>query len=197
VRRSTGVTPYYLMYGHECVLPIGLAETTRMLSNWETVYTTEDLIVARMGQLERRPEEVSRAMVRLRRSRAAGVNSRNERYERRQRNRDFQVGDLVLVRDAARDNTHRTKEADRYWGPFRVVRQGANGAFALAELNGALKRGRFAGNRVRRWYPRQDIETEDRAQAGREKRFPEPPEGTDSGSDGPDHGADWDFLKDI
>lgn len=165
VRRSTGMTPYFLMYGHDCVLPIDVKEVTRMLSNWEAVRSHDDVLVARMAQLERRPEEVRKAMDRLRSSRESSVDARNDRNELKQRDREFLPGDLVSVRDAARDKTHRTREGDRYWGPFRVIRKGVNGAFTLSELDGTQKKGKIAGNRVRRWYPRQDIEEEDRREA--------------------------------
>jgi hypothetical protein len=70
VRRSTGETPYFLLYGQTCPLPIDWSENTLLIANWEAVASTEDLLEARMIQLERRVDELAKAKERVQKTRA-------------------------------------------------------------------------------------------------------------------------------
>ena len=54
VRRSTGYSAFELVYGRECLLPIQLAVNSWNIIDWESVEDREDLIMARMKQLDER-----------------------------------------------------------------------------------------------------------------------------------------------
>ena len=155
VRRSTGRTPYFLMFGQECVLPVDTSERGLMMVNWENVKDTADLLEARMVQLSRRREELEAARVRVQLSRQRSVYDHNAKWEARQMNRDFVEGDLVLVRESSQDKSHKVKDKPKWTGPFKVRRRTAGGAYVLEELNGVEMKERISHGRVRRFYERQ------------------------------------------
>ncbi|KAF9489847.1 hypothetical protein BDN71DRAFT_1400976 [Pleurotus eryngii] len=66
----------------------------------------------------------------------------------------FKPGDLVLIRDAARDKDLSGKYRARYFGPLRVVRQKAAGTYELMELDGTVSKHRYSTNRLVPYFPR-------------------------------------------
>lgn len=177
VRRSTGQTPYFMVYGQECVLPIDTSEKTLMISNWEKVTDTVDLLEARMRQLELRDTDLKIASKRVEASRALSIEYINEKRFRRHRDdQELKPGELVLIREARFDTTHKAKSYDRYRGPYRIVRKSDGGAYVLSELNGVELRKRIGHNLLRRYYPRESLEA---------VMLSELDEANDRGADGP------------
>jgi hypothetical protein len=167
-KRVTGCTPYFLMYGQECVLPINMTEEGLLMINWQNISSTKELLEARMVQLARRPEELAKAKACLREVRELSVAHHNEKWELRQRNRDFKPGELVLVRNNKQDNSHQVKSEPKYLGPFRVIGRNQGGAYHLCELDGTKFKGRIGHNRVRRYDERRGALILDRRAAGLE-----------------------------
>jgi hypothetical protein len=66
VRRSTGYSAFELVYGRECLLPVQFAVASWSMVDWENVQTKEDLIIARMRQLDQRSPEEAQAAENLR-----------------------------------------------------------------------------------------------------------------------------------
>ena len=70
VRRSTGYSAFELVYGRECLLPVQFSVASWCMIDWEgEVKTREDLLVARIRQLDQRALEEARAAENLERSR--------------------------------------------------------------------------------------------------------------------------------
>src|SRR5271170_7842804 len=53
VRRSTGYSAFRLVYGRDCVMPVELSLPTWSLSDWERLRTREEMLEARMMQMDR------------------------------------------------------------------------------------------------------------------------------------------------
>ena len=156
-RATTGHTPYYLLYGQECVLPVDVEFETFYISNWDSIRTTEDLLAARLRQLLRHTEDVENARDYLKRNRDKTVELHNERHQRSQMHRDLTVGDLVLVRNSKQDQTHVVRREARYLGPYRIVGITQGNTYELAELDGSPIRDpnlKVGHNRIRRFFSR-------------------------------------------
>src|SRR5207248_753889 len=95
VRRSTGFTPYSLVYGADPLLPIELSVPTWSVLPWDSVQSTSDLLAIRARQLERREDDLEEARQRLRRTRNANKDYFDARHATT--NRQFSVDDLVLL----------------------------------------------------------------------------------------------------
>jgi hypothetical protein len=52
VRQSTGYSAFELVYGRECILSVEFSVSSWSMVDWDSVKAREDLIVARMQQLD-------------------------------------------------------------------------------------------------------------------------------------------------
>ena len=151
----TRFMPAELLYKQKQIMP-----TEQTISSWATVdwkdeMSREELLAARIRQLERRPEDVDRAAEKLR---VARVKNKG-RFDRthRLRPKKIEEGDWVLVYDNSLDNQHRAmrKFARRWFGPYVVTSANDNGTYHLAELDGTRMAVPVAGKRIKafkKWH---------------------------------------------
>ena len=118
----------------------------------------EELLVARIRQLERRPEDVERAAEKLGTARVKN----KERFDpsHRLRPKKIEEGDWVLVYDNNLHNQHKAsrKFARRWFGPYAVTSANDNGTYHLAELDGLRLTMRVAGKRIKAFKKRHEDE---------------------------------------
>lgn len=157
-KRTTGFTPHYLLYGSESVLPIDAEFSTYLVGNWEAEMTTGELLAVRARQLHRLPEDRELASRLAAAAREESVIQLNSGRDRRHLNRAFEEKDLVLVRNAAQENSKAVPSKDRYLGPYRVREVSSMGAVRLCEVDGSPINDRalaqVSHGRVRRFFPR-------------------------------------------
>jgi transposase InsO family protein len=153
-RRSTGRSPFYLLYGVEPVLPFDLVEATFMIEGFRKGMTSEELLALRIRQLAKREDDLEHAAEVLRLSRIHSKEEFERRYARRIRKSIFQPGDLVLVRNSRIEKELNRKSKPRYLGPFEVVRQTKGGSYVVKELDGATRSQGVAAFRMLPYYPR-------------------------------------------
>ena len=163
-RASTGFTPYRLVFGQDCILPIELIAASWATVNWNRIKTRAELLAARAKQLERKEQDVCEAQENVRKSRL-----RNKAYfnkNRRERIDEIGVGDLVLLYNSVLDTQWSQKLSNKWLGPYRI-RQIAQdrGTYLLEELDGTKLEGIYAGDRVKRFHPRYGVESEDEDEA--------------------------------
>ena len=166
VRRTTGYTAFELVYGRECLLPIDLSLTSWSVVDWEgEVKTREDLLVARMRQLDERVLMESRAAAESERSRKGNKVYFDQHKRMRGTEQQLHVGDLVLLHRSQNTKSRSLKKKldDRWFGPYRVREIPANSTFyLLEELDGTHLKSTFAGDRLKRFFSRVELD-EDRA----------------------------------
>ena len=72
VRKSTGMTPYRVVFGQECLLPVEIAMESWRVVDWLRMERAEnkraELLALRARQLERRPEDIEKAVEAQRKS---------------------------------------------------------------------------------------------------------------------------------
>lgn len=61
------MTPYCILFGQEVVFPIELEVPTWAIQAWDHVQLTEELLLARARQIERRDHDMEEAVERLKR----------------------------------------------------------------------------------------------------------------------------------
>jgi hypothetical protein len=148
-RRATGHSPFFMAHGVEPVLPFDISEATYLFPPPQDLLSTQDLIVLRAQQLQKRDVEIARYQDQVYRRRLRSAEEFEEKYARSIKDYNFDPGTLVLVRDAIIDKSPIGKKVlPRYNGPFIVVRRRQNGSYQLSELDGTVSRLRIAAFRV-------------------------------------------------
>lgn len=155
VRISTGLTPYYISCGNEPVLPIELEIPTWRILPWDNVHTTSDLLAMRARQLQRRDEDLEEAVLHLQRMRLEGKERHDEKHTTRE---ELAIGNIALLHDTKREKDMSQKLAFKWLGPYRIYNTvEGKGTYMLKELDGSRLAGTFAGDRLKKFYPRQSL----------------------------------------
>lgn len=156
VRTSNGLTPYYISCGNEPVFPIELEIPTWRILPWDDVHTTSDLLAMRACQLQRRDEDLEEAVLHVQRMRLEGKERHNE--EHGIRTEELAIGSVVLLHDTRREKNMSRKLAFKWLGPYRIYNAvEEKGTYMLEELNGSHLAGTFAGDRLKKFHPRQQL----------------------------------------
>ena len=122
--RSTGYTPFFLVYGAEAVLPSDIRHDSPRVS----AYVEADNEEARLNSLHALDEERDLAA-----SKSAIYQQDMCRYHsRRIKSRTFQEGDLVLRLIQKKDGMH--KLSPPWQGPFVVNKNLHNGSYYLVDI---------------------------------------------------------------
>jgi hypothetical protein len=153
-RKSTGHTPFFMAHGVEPILPFDITLATFLVPDIAKPLVTEDLIAIRARQLQRREADLAAIHTNILRSRFASVQQFERTYERTIRDFNFQPGTLVLIRNSSIESDLGRKSKPRYFGPMVVVRRTPNGAYRLAELDGAVSKLSYATFRLVPYHAR-------------------------------------------
>lgn len=156
VRRSTGFSAFRLLYGRDCILPIEFSSPTWGTVDWGSVRTRDDLIAARVKQLDQRTLDEALAAERLERSRLGNKRHFDKKKRLRDKVQELRVGDLALLCNSANETSHNVKLEDRWLGPYRVREVSEAGYYRLEELDGVELKEAIAGNRLKKFFERGD-----------------------------------------
>ncbi len=130
--------------------------------DWEgEVQTREDLLVARMRQLDEQTLRVSQAATELERSRKSNKGYFDQHRRMRPDLQQLHIGDLVLIFQSKNLNSRsvRNKLDDRWFGPYRIREVPEDSTFyKLEELDGTHLKATFAGNRLKRFFSRAELD---------------------------------------
>ena len=157
VRRSTGYSAFELVYGRECLLPVQISIASWCMVNWEgEVKTREDLLVARIRQLDQRALDEAWAAENLERSRKENEDYFDEHKRLRGDGKSqLHVGDLVLLHTGKRQ--HLKEKLDDYWhGPYRIRQIPENSTFYYLEELPLAKT--IAGNWLKKFFSRTSLD---------------------------------------
>jgi ribosomal protein L21E len=119
--------------------------------------STSDLLALRIRQLHKHPEDIKKAALILKKSRMQSKVQFEKRFQRRLQKKDYQSGELVLVRNSPIEaSVSRMKTEPRYLGPYQVVKKTQGGAYILQELDGTEHASPYAAFRLLPYISRND-----------------------------------------
>ena len=158
-RDSTGFPPDKLVFGEDCVLPVELDASSWTVVEWDKVKTLEELLITRGKQLERNEEDIRAAQHRIN---ASGLRNK-EYFDKRRRKRAIPLkeGDMVLLHNSVLEKQW-SKKLDNHWlGPY-IIREAKQdlGTYLLDELDCTRLQGTYAGDRLKKFYPREGIDVQ-------------------------------------
>ncbi|CAB4439641.1 unnamed protein product [Rhizophagus irregularis] len=70
------------------------------------------------------------------------------------RKEKFQIGDKVLVYNAAKGKQHSGKLDDKWKGPYFIHEEGLNGSYKLKELDGKILKKPINGELLKKYFTR-------------------------------------------
>jgi transposase InsO family protein len=149
-KRTTGRSPYQLVYGQNCVLPFDIEEETWLTIPWKANMSTDELLAARAQQLLVNAWVREEAGVKLDKSR-----QQNKQYyddKKNVRKRKLEEGDMVLMRNRRIIKRHDSKLEVKWKGPYKIVDCPARGVYRLAELDGTIMKSNISGHRIKRYF---------------------------------------------
>ena len=152
-KRTTGYTPYELIFGKPAILPVDLEWETYMGTDWEKIKTTEELLLARTQQIEQREEILQEAYKKMKESHGKSLENQNSNKSIR---KPLEPGHLVLAYNKSLESQWRNLFENRWNGPYRINKQQEGGAYVLEELDGNILKRRFASSQVKTFYSRED-----------------------------------------
>lgn len=140
IRRSTGHSPFYMAHGVEPLLLFDITLTMFLVPDLTKPLDTADLIATCTHQLKMCKEDLNAIHNNVLKSCLTSVHQFEKQYQNTILVYDFKPGNLVLLRNSGLDLHLGCKAKPRYIGPMVVIRRTRNGAYHLAELNGAVSK---------------------------------------------------------
>ena len=110
-----------------------------MVEGFKSGMTPEDLLVLRMRQLEKKPEDLEHAARKLKQFRIKSKEEFERRFSHRIHKEDYKPGDFILLRNSRFENSLDKKSKPRYLGPYEVLRKTKGGSYVVMELSGQRK----------------------------------------------------------
>jgi hypothetical protein len=157
VCRTTRYSAFKLVYGRDCLLPINLLLPSWSLVDWnEEVKTWEDLLVARMRQLDQQVLSEAQAAETLRNSWRA-----NKAYFD-VRNSNFGSAILSYCTILVPTDNILAKLCDIWRGPYQIQEVIESSTYYQLEvLDGTHLAASFAGNRLKQFFSQTETGAED------------------------------------
>jgi hypothetical protein len=145
VHKTTGHTPFYLMYGRQATLPIELKIPIEKGDN------TEDVLMERLYHLIDTLEEDRQEVVQ--RVQLEQVKQKN-RHDQQKVSKQLQIGEKVLVERTWLKTNFSSKLEDKWTGPYFVHEAIGDNVYKLRTMEGKMVKNVVHGNRLKLYKER-------------------------------------------
>ena len=123
MKRMTGSSPYYLLYGQQLLFPFDFMDRSWHTLDWVDVNSTKDLLAICAKQLSRQDEYIGKATAKTEEARLKAAEYFFQKNKAWMTSGDYENGTMVLVWNNALDFTFGNKGALRWSGPYIVVQR--------------------------------------------------------------------------
>lgn len=161
-RRTTGFSPYHLLYGTPHIFPFDITESTWYTIPWEEVNSRIDLLTVRMEQIAQLRLDRTQAAKKTIQARMQSALDYAKRNQHRLSNRKFRKGEMVIVskkRFPTKEGSR--KKSDESWaGPYRIHSITLSGSYKIMELDGVKLHGSIPARHLKFFRIRKEEITE-------------------------------------
>jgi hypothetical protein len=165
-RRTTGFSPYYLLYGRPHLFPFNISDETWYTIDWHGIETTEDLLIVRALQIRKMHVDRRAAADKNARARIQAAKDYATRHAGRLVSGLYAKGELVLIAlkgPGIIRGSGLPKSADSWAGPFKINKKFQSGSYQLKELDGTKIRGSIPAGHLKPFYTKHNPTTYDSA----------------------------------
>ena len=125
IQESTKMKPFYLVYGREARFPI---------NNDDNKVSLLERVKYLLGKF---PKERYKAKLNVKETQMKQKDYHDSKVKKKH---EFNVGDKVLLYDAAREHWYSGKLQDKWRGPYYVHEVIVNGSYKIKELDGKIRK---------------------------------------------------------
>ncbi|XP_074351507.1 uncharacterized protein LOC141690620 [Apium graveolens] len=143
-RSATGETPFRLAYGVDAVLPVEISLISPKIEVFDPSLTAEGLRFHN-DLLEETREESRLRMI-------AQQEKTTRYFNKKVKNKGFEVGDLVLRDSAVSQPTISGKFKPTWEGPYKVSKVVSTGTYELSYLDGQPIKNAWNGIHLKKFY---------------------------------------------
>ena len=142
---TTKKTPFFMVYGREAILPIEDFEIGEDFG--------KDAIIERTYDLINLVEERIEALENIERSQ---VQQKNRHDTKIKEETKFNIGDKILLKDAAKEKQYSGKLSSKWKGPYYIHEIFGKGAYKLRTLDGKVLKTSHNIKHLKKYYDQKD-----------------------------------------
>jgi hypothetical protein len=143
-----------MAHGVEPLLPFDITLATFLVPDITQPLSTSELIATHACQLEMCEDDLAAICNNVYKSCLASICQFERQFANTITVHDFKPSDLVLMRNSGSESDLGRKTKPRYFGPMVVLRRTRNGAYRLAELDGAVSKLRYTAFHIVPYFAR-------------------------------------------
>src|SRR2546421_9832893 len=145
---TTRRTPFFMVYGREAILPIDDYNQDREISEKESLLKRIYEII----NLKERRNEVLDTIER-------SQEKQKQRHDERINEDKFEIGDKILLKDAAKEKQWSGKLSQKWKGPYYIHQVIGKGAYKLRDMDGRILKATRNIKHLKKYFDQKDLTT--------------------------------------
>jgi hypothetical protein len=152
IQTTTKFDPFFLMYGRKAKLPISIMAHEGETEEEELFFNIEQHVEITTTLLER-TRNIARQRI------TQEQQKQKERFDKKIKIREYQIGEQVLLYKSNEENIHGDKFREMWTGPFYIQKKLGNGAYQLRDPENNVIKKLINGARLKKYHAKPNWES--------------------------------------